>query len=343
VSESTTRGVLLVNVGSPDSPEPADVRRFLAEFLDDPRVIDIPAVWRKLLLHLFILPFRPRRSSEAYRQIWTEEGSPLVAISLRVAEALRARVEIPVEVAMRYGRPSLSSAVQALLDHGVDHLLLIPLFPHYAMSSYETAVERTREVLADLGPAVALDVQPPFYDDPDYIEALYAVARPALEAGPDRVLFSFHGVPERQVRKTDPSGAFCLEVEDCCDRSHPAQAFCYRHQVFVTARALAERGGLGPEQWSVAFQSRLGRTPWLGPFADQVLRELPGKGVRDLVVLCPSFVSDCLETLEEMGIRGRETFLAAGGERFTLVPCLNTAPPWIAFLERLVNDWAERD
>jgi len=339
VNESATRGVLLVNVGSPDSPEPGDVRRYLAEFLDDPRVIDIPAVWRKLLLHLFILPFRPRRSGEAYRKIWTDEGSPLVVTSAQVADLLRARVEIPVEVAMRYGRPSLSSAVQALVEGGVDHLLLIPLFPHYAMSSYETAVERTREVVAELGPEVDLHVQPPFYDDPAYIEALYAVARPALETGPDRVLFSFHGVPERQVRKTDPSGAFCLQVEGCCDLTHAAQAFCYRHQVLATASALAARAGLAPQQWSVAFQSRLGRTPWLGPFAAEVLRDLPGEGVRDLVVVCPSFVADCLETLEEMGIRGREAFLGAGGERFTLVPCLNTEPRWIAFLENRVRAW----
>jgi len=304
-------------------------------------VIDIAAVWRKLLLHLFILPFRPRRSGEAYQKIWTEEGSPLVVISEQVAELLRGRVQIPVALAMRYGKPSIATAVQNLVEGGVDHLLLIPLFPHYAMSSYETAVERVREMVAQRAPGMRLDVQPPFYDDPDYLEALYAVARPDLEAEPDLVLFSFHGVPERQVRKTDPSGEHCLRVDGCCEATHPAQAFCYRHQVLATARALAARAGLEPGRWSVAFQSRLGRTPWLAPFADQVLRGLPEQGVRSLVVLCPSFVSDCLETLEEMGIRGRETFLEAGGERFTLVPCLNTEPRWIAFLEKRVQVWAE--
>lgn len=334
------RGVLLVNLGSPDSPEPRDVRAYLAEFLDDPRVIDLASPLRWLLLNLIVLPSRPRRSAAAYKQIWTDQGSPLVVISAQQAALLQKRIDLRVEVAMRYGRPDIGGALSRLYGGGVRDLLVVPMYPHYAMSSYETVLAKVNEEagrFADL----AIQFVQPFYDHPGFIDALVQAARPALDSKPDLVLFSYHGIPERHVRKNDPTSCWCLEARDCCARPSPSHRTCYRHQVFETTRAFAGRAGLAPQQWSVSFQSRLGRTPWLRPFSDVVIEELPKQGVKRLVVLCPSFVADCLETLEEMGIRGRAAFMAAGGESFTLVPCVNTESAWIDTLQGFVEEWTQ--
>lgn len=334
-------GLLLVNLGSPDAPRPLEVRRYLAEFLDDPRVLDLPTPMRRLLLYLFILPFRPARSAEAYAKIWTDRGSPLVYLTRDLADALAERIPMPVAVGMRYGAPSIAQGLAELQARGAKRILLVPLYPHYAMSSYETVVARAFEVARGM-PDVDLRVLPPFYGAPGYLDALWGTLRPVVEAEePDLVLFSYHGIPERHVRRSDASGCWCLQVEGCCDAPSPAHATCYRHQVLATSRAVASRGGWAPERWAVSFQSRLGRQPWLRPYTDHVLEALPGRGVRRVVVACPSFVSDCLETLEEIGIRGRETFLRAGGERLTLVPCLNTDPSWVAFLAERVSAWHE--
>jgi ferrochelatase len=336
------KGVMLVNLGSPDSPKPEDVRRYLAEFLDDPRVVDLPTPLRRGVLNLFILPFRPKRSGEAYSTIWTEEGSPLIVISEKVRDLLDERIELPLSLGMRYGNPSIEEAFEELFERGVDDVLLVPLYPHYAMSSYETVVSKARDVLGELGrDDVALTVQPPFYDDPDYVDALVDVAEPYLEGDFDRLLFSYHGIPERHVRKTDPSGNYCMQSEDCCRMENPAHAFCYRHQCFATTWAFAERAGLDEEQYDVSFQSRLGIRPWLQPYTDKTLERLPGQGVKKLLVICPAFVSDCLETLEEIQMEGRETFLDAGGHEFTYIPCLNENPRWIELLERFVATFEE--
>jgi ferrochelatase len=330
----TTSGVLLVNLGSPDSPAVPDVRRYLREFLMDGRVLDAPWPVRFFVVHGLILPSRPKQSAEAYHAIWKPEGSPLVVTSRRVQELLQQRLDVPVELAMRYQNPSIPAAIEALSRRGIQRLLLIPLFPHFAMSSYETAVERVREVLGRRAPHIELVVQPPYYDHPDYIEALVASARPHLD-GMDHLLFSFHGIPERHLRKSDPSHAHCLSSPDCCERAHPAHATCYRAQCLKTAKAFVDRTGL--RNTSIAFQSRLGRDPWLRPYTDHELERLPGQGIRRLRVICPAFVSDCLETLEEIGIRGRETFLGAGGTDFALIPCLNEHPAWIAALKGMVD------
>jgi ferrochelatase len=333
------RGVLLVNLGSPDSPTTGDVRRYLREFLMDGRVLDAPWPVRFGVVHGCILPFRPRHSAEAYRSVWTAHGSPLVATSRRVRAALQARAPIPVELAMRYQNPSIESAVRSLLGQGVRQLLLIPLFPHYAMSSYETAVERVKSVLSRLAPEMALEVVPPYYDQPGYIEALVASAQPHLAAGYDHLLFSFHGVPERHLRKSDPTGCHCLIAKDCCERPGPAHATCYRAQCYKTVSAFVKRAGMPASKYSIAFQSRLGRDPWLKPHTDEELERLAADGVRRLLVICPAFVSDCLETIEEIGMRGRETFLRAGGTDFKLIPCLNEQPLWLDFLAGLVQDF----
>jgi len=331
------KGVLLVNLGSPDSPSVPDVRRYLREFLMDGRVLDVNWPLRFCIVHFAILPFRPRQSAEAYHKIWTPAGSPLVATSRNVQAKLQQRVSVPVELAMRYQNPSIPQAVRNLAQRGVDEVLLIPLFPHYAMSSFETAMERVKEVAAALAPQMRLEVQPPFCEEPDYITALIASTREFLQGHYDHLLFSFHGLPERHLRKSDPTGRHCLVAPDCCTTPSPAHATCYRAQCFKTVAAFVKQAAVPEGKYSVSFQSRLGRDPWLKPYTDYELPRLAQQGVRKLLVMCPAFASDCLETLEEIGLRGRESFLQAGGTDLTLVPCLNEHPLWLEALEGMVR------
>ena len=336
---SAKKGVLLVNLGSPDSPAVGDVRRYLREFLMDCRVLDTPWIIRFLVVHFLILPFRPKKSAAAYREVWLPDGSPLVVTSKNVRKKLQARIDIPIELAMRYQNPPIEQAVDNLLEHGIDDILLIPLFPHYAMSSYESAVEKTRSVLRKKAPAVNLVVQTPYFDHQDYIQALAASAREMLDRGFDHLLFSFHGLPERQLKKTDPSGSHCLVANDCCVGNHPSHDTCYRAQCFKTAEAFVSTTGIPPEKFSVAFQSRLGRDPWLKPYTDLELSHLAKQGIKRMLVICPAFVSDCLETLEEIGMRAKETFIEAGGESLELIPCMNEHPLWLKTLENMVAEF----
>jgi len=331
------KGVLLVNLGSPDSPSVGDVRRYLREFLMDGRVLDAPWPVRFCVVHFAILPFRPKQSAEAYHKIWTPEGSPLVVISRNVQAKLQQRVSVPVELAMRYQNPPIPQAVRNLAQKGVEEVLLIPLFPHYAMSSFETAVEGVKKVAAALAPRMRLTVQPPCFEAPDYIAALVGSAREFLRRGYDHLLFSFHGLPERHLRKSDPTGSHCLTTENCCTTASPAHSTCYRAQCFKTVAAFVRQAGVPAGKYSIAFQSRLGRDPWLKPYTDLELTRFAQQGVRKLLVMCPAFVSDCLETIEEIGLRGRDAFLRAGGSDCTLVPCLNEHPLWLDALERMVS------
>lgn len=333
------KAVLLVNLGSPDSPSVPDVRRYLREFLMDGRVLDAPYPIRFCIVNFAILPSRPKQSAHAYHSIWTPQGSPLVVTSRNVCTALQGRARLPIELAMRYQKPSIPDAVQRLTEQGIEELLVIPLFPHYAMSSFETAVERVRNVAAELAPRMRLKVQAPYFDHPDYISALAGSAEKFLAQPHDHLLFSFHGIPERHLRKSDPTGAHCLASKDCCEKASPAHGTCYRAQCFRTVQAFVARTRLAPGKWSVAFQSRLGRDPWLTPYTDREIERLAASGVKRLLVVCPAFVSDCLETIEEIGMRGRETFLAAGGQEFSLIPCLNEHPLWIEALEKMVSQF----
>jgi ferrochelatase len=328
------QGVLLINLGSPDSPSVSDVRRYLREFLMDPRVMDLSYIPRFLLVNGAILPFRPKQSAEAYHKIWWKEGSPLVVISQRATEQLRRRLKLPLELAMRYQNPSIGAALGRLKQAGVDDLLCLPLFPHYAMSSYETAVEEVKRLASKNGIGKVSFV-PPFFERPDYIHALVASARPYLDKGYDHLLFSFHGLPERHLHKSDPTGCHCLTVPDCCSVASPAHATCYRAQCYRTVQAFVKKAGIG--KYSIAFQSRLGRDPWLRPYTDHEVVRLAQAGVKKMLVICPAFVSDCLETIEEIGMRAKESFLEAGGQELTLIPCLNEHPLWIDALERLVK------
>ena len=331
-----SKGVLLVNLGSPDSPSVPDVRRYLNEFLMDGRVIDVAWPLRRLLVGL-ILVNRPKESAHAYDKVWTKDGSPLVVTSKRVAAALQQRVSVPVELAMRYQNPSIASAVTQLAGRGVTDLLLIPLFPHYAMSSYETAVERVHELAAKLSPGMRVTVQPPYFDAPDFIAALVASTADFLKRDYDHLLFSYHGIPERHLRKSDPTGCHCLQVENCCTVASPAHATCYRAQCLATTAAFVKLAGVPPEKYSVSFQSRLGKDPWLKPYTDYELVRLAQEGKKRMLVICPAFVSDCLETIEEIGMRGCADFLGASGKEFTRIPCLNEHPLWITALENWVN------
>jgi ferrochelatase len=329
-----SKAVLLVNLGSPDSPSVGDVRRYLNEFLMDGRVIDTAWPLRRLIVGTILIN-RPKESAHAYAKIWTKEGSPLVVTSKRVRELLQARLTAPVELAMRYQNPSITDAVKKLAALGAREVLLIPLFPHYAMSSYETAVVRVREVAAQIAPQLKLVVQPPYFADPDYLASLAASAEPHLNGGYDHLLFSFHGIPERHLYKSDPTGGNCLRVSNCCEAASPAHATCYRAQCFQTVAGFVKLAGIPAEKYSVSFQSRLGNDPWLKPYTDFELQILPKRGVKKLLVICPAFVSDCLETIEEIGLRGRETFLQAGGGEFAQIPCLNEHPRWIETLAKM--------
>ena len=323
------RGVLLVNLGSPKTTAIPDVRRYLGEFLMDPYVIDSPWLIRKIVVSGFILPFRPKRTAAAYRRIWEPTGSPLLRFSQALRTSLAGRIVLPVELAMRYGEPSIEQAVSRLVTADVDEILLIALYPHHADSTRTTTIKAVTQQLARLGSRVSLSVLQPFFAEPRYLAALAKSIGRTLPTNSQLLLFSYHGLPERHLTTADPTGNHCLKTPDCCERASPAHATCYRHQVFETSRGVASLLGLTGNQWRVSFQSRLGRLPWLTPYTDKMLDALPADGVKHLTVVCPAFVADNLETLEEIGMAGRERFLAAGGESLTLVPCLNDDPDWV--------------
>ncbi len=327
-------GYLIINLGTPASPSVADVRTYLKEFLMDPYVLDVPGPIRSLIVNGFILPFRPKKSAHAYASIWSENGSPLLLFSEVLQQALAAKLDGPVALGMRYGSPDIASAVNTLLQENVSRIVVAPLYPQYADSTVTTSLDLTRQLIPAHIPCREVTS---FFAHPAYIKALAESVTAALPDQWDRLLLSYHGLPERHMKKADPTGNHCMKVDNCCAVSSAAHATCYRHQVYGTSNALANAMGLQPEQFSVSFQSRLGGG-WLQPYTDKVLEQLPAQGVRRLVVACPAFVADNLETLEEMGIQGRETFLAAGGETFDLVPCLNDNPVWVDALAQILTE-----
>jgi ferrochelatase len=296
-------------------------------------VIDISPLKRWLLLNLVILPTRPAKSAAAYRKVWMPEGSPLKVFSEALAKKVDATLGTwEVELGMRYGKPSLADAIAALKARGATELTVFPLYPQYAESSTGSTMLKLAELLGpDGGGFKKVQWVPPFYGDDGFLDAFASIAMPViLKARADHVLFSFHGLPERHIRRTDPTGKHCLASASCCDAMGEVNRGCYRAQSYATARELADRLGLKPEGHSVSFQSRLGRTPWIQPFTDQVIPALAKRGVKRLAVMCPAFVADCLETLEEIAIRARDSFIAAGGESLTLVPSLNADDSWVS-------------
>jgi ferrochelatase len=334
------KAILLMNLGSPDSTSVSDLRKYLSEFLMDERVIDYPYLLRLLLVRGIIVPFRSPKSAKAYQSIWTDDGSPLMVLTKQLQQALQQQVEEPVEIAMRYGNPTPKAAFDSLKKQvdGLEEVIAIPLYPHYAMSSYETAVAYAQEVYDKNNYPFKLTFIKPFYNDEEYINALASSIAPYLEQEYDKILFSYHGVPERHIRKGDTTGCHCLKVNNCCSVDSPAHKQCYRQHCLTTTMLVVEKLGIPKEKFEYSFQSRLGREEWLKPYTANRLEELPKEGVKKLLVACPAFVSDCLETLEEIAEEGKEEFIHAGGESFTMIPCLNTHPDWVSTLKSYVED-----
>ena len=328
--------LVLINLGSTPSTEVGDVRRYLNQFLMDRYVIDVPWPVRRLIVST-VLRKRPAASAAAYRSIWWDEGSPLLVIGKRLQAKLAEQwPNAPVELAMRYGEPSIERVLRDLAQRGIARATLVPLYPQFADSTVTTVIEEARRVLKQFHLPLQLDVMPPFYGAPEYLAALAASLRPQLQQGFDHLLLSYHGLPERHIRKADPTHAHCLCSPDCCQRVQGAVLDrCYRAQCVRTSESLAAALGIPSAQWSMAFQSRLGRAKWIEPYTDATLQKLGSQGIKRLLVACPAFVADCIETLEEIGMRGRETFQKAGGGELILIPCLNDQPQWVDALAQL--------
>ncbi|MFV0531338.1 MAG: ferrochelatase [Flavobacteriales bacterium] len=341
------KGILLVNLGSPKSTEVSDVRIYLREFLSDKYVIDTSLLLRKFIVECMILPRRPKKSSEAYRSIWWEEGSPLVVISQRFTAKVKTVLKAPVALAMRYGNPSIDEGISELKKQNVTDILVVPLYPHYAMSTVTTVVEKAKEIQKKNHPDIKLEFIPVWYDHPDYIEILSNSIKESLPKEFDYLLFSYHGVPHSHIFKTDITKSYCQINDECCQKTtdetgKKAQSVCYRHQCFTTSWLTAKKLGLSENQYGISFQSRLGNQPWLQPATDNTLETLPAKGKRKIAVVCPAFVSDCLETLEEIKMEGKKEFLEAGGKDFHYIDCLNDQDAWVQLMAKWCNEWVLR-
>lgn len=305
-------------------------------------VLDIPAPLRWPLVNIAIVPRRRNQSALLYQKIHSDQGPPLLVNTRDLAEKVTAQLDATngrrylVKFGMRYGNPSIGSALAELQSAGLDRLLVLPLYPQYAESSFETAVVETKKRAQELGCADKLTFLPPFYGEPSFINACaQRVADHLKEFSTDHVVFSFHGLPVRHLKKLDQSKQHCAMDPDCCQQISAVNQNCYRAQCVFTARAIVQQLGLKESSCTTTFQSRFGRTAWVKPATDEVLRKLAETGVKKVAVFCPSFVADCLETLEEIAIRGRETFLAAGGDELRLIPSLNSHPLWVA----AVSNW----
>jgi len=335
------KGVLLVNLGSPDSPDPKDVKKYLGEFLMDERVIDVPLWARSLIVKGIILNTRPKASAEAYQKIWWEEGSPLIVISERLKEKVQSQVDIPVALAMRYGSMTIKKGIQELVDKGVKQIFLIPLYPQFAMATTETILVLAEEIRKEHFPDIDIKDLPAFYNDEDYINVLSDSIKSGLDGKTyDHLLFSYHGVPERHIRKRDITKSHCKIDGSCCATPSKAHEFCYRHQCLEVTRLVAKTLQLKEGTYSTSFQSRLGFDPWLQPYTDRTIENLGKEGVKNMAIVTPAFVSDCLETLEEIAMEGQEIFHEVGGKEFTTIPCLNDDQPWVDLLAKWIKNWS---
>ncbi len=333
-------GVLLINLGSPDAADTGSVRRYLREFLMDARVIDIPFPARLLLVNGIIAPFRSPKSAHAYQKIWTSKGSPLVQSGLDLQEKVQKLLgpDYLVRTAMRYGSPNIPSQVKILLDANVETIRVLPLYPQYATASVASSVQAVMDALIREYAFPPLHVLPDFYEHKGFIESFQFVAQRHLaKFDADHILFSYHGLPQSQLQQTTRKFETCRFEEACCSSIRPENRLCYRAQCFATTRALVKALDLKEGTYTTSFQSRLGRAAWIKPYTDVVFGELRQKGVKRLAVLCPAFVADCLETLEEIGMRGAEDWKELGGEALTLVPSLNTEDIWCETVASMVR------
>ena len=334
-----SKAALIINLGSPKSTAVKDVKRYLGEFLMDDHVIDYPKWARLLLVKGIILNVRPKKSAAAYKSIWWDEGSPLIVLSERLLAKVKQHTEVPTYLAMRYAEPSILSTLQKIKREHQDltEVYVVPLYPHFAMSSYQTVEDRVRELAQEHFPELKLVFKSAWYNDPDYIDVLSASIKERLPED-HHLLFSYHGIPIRHLKKSDPTGCHCAQVENCCAVASPAHQTCYKHQTAVTTELVAKKLQLEEGTYSTSYQSRLGRDPWIQPYTAQRFEELPQEGVRSLAVVCPAFVSDCLETLEEINEEGREDYLKSGGTSFVPIPCLNDRDDWASLLGSWITE-----
>ena len=338
------KGALLINLGSPDSPDPRDVKRYLGEFLMDERVIDLPKALRTFLVKGIILNTRPKKSAKAYKKIWWEEGSPLIVLSKRLQKAVQKKVSVPMGLAMRYGSPSIKQGIKSLVDQGVDEIMLIPLYPQFAMATTETILVLAEKIKNEKYPELEFTVLPPFYNHPDYIRVLSESIQEDLKDKKwEHLLFSYHGIPERHIRKSDITKSHCKIDKSCCQTTSEAHQYCYRHQCYETTRQVAEYLELKEGTYSTSFQSRLGVDPWLQPYTDQTIARFAKKGIKNMAIVTPAFVSDCLETLEEIGMEAVEDFEEKGGEELHVIPCINTRTDWVNVMSRWIDQWAKAE
>ena len=336
MSKNTT-GILLINLGSPKKLTKKSVREYLKVFLSDDYVLDLPKILQQIILRVFILPFRPKKTLEAYELIWTPEGSPLIISTESIANKLSLKTGWDVDYAMRYEDPSIENALLNFKNKGIYKIIVISLYPHNALATTITTEMETRIVANKLSEDFELVFTKPFFDNEIYINAISKTIKPHIEkASFDKIVFSYHGIPKRQAKKTDETGEHCFSDGNCCEIVGDGSKDCYRSHTRIASDLTAKKLGLSDDQWEVAYQSRLG-PGWLTPFTDKRLAELPEEGKKNIAVLCPSFISDCLETLEEIDIRGRKTFFDAGGKNMTYIPCLNDSEDTINLLENLVK------
>ena len=330
-------GVLLINLGSPKELSKKSVRQYLRVFLSDDNVVDLPKFLQQFILRLFILPFRPKNTLEAYEKIWTKEGSPLIISTESIANKLTEKTGWNVEYAMRYEEPSIEKALHKFKKNEINKIYVISLYPHNAMATTVTTELETRNVAMNVSNDFELIFTKPFFDNEEYINAMVNSIRPYVEnKSYDKIIFSYHGIPKRQAKKTDETGEHCFSTSNCCEIENDGSKDCYRSHTRIASDLTAKKLGLEDDQWEIAYQSRIG-PGWLTPFTDKRLAKLPEEGKDNIAILCPSFISDCLETLEEIDIRGRETFLKAGGKKMTYIPCLNDSEDTINLLENLVR------
>jgi len=337
VSRQRNNGILLINLGTPDDTSKSAIRRYLREFLSDPRVVDIHPVARWVLLNVIILPFRTPKTAHAYQKVWTDEGSPLMVNSNNFTKKLRQENHgMHIELGMRYGNPSIKSALVKLIDAGVEHIKIVPLFPQYASATNGSAIEKTMALLSKRQAIPTFEIIPPFYHDPDYIDALAQSIQPTLDKKqPEHLLLSYHGLPERQLDKLENTE--CCNKQDTCAIIQARNQFCYRAQCYQTSHLLAKKLNLNQGQYGVSFQSRLGKIPWIKPYTDNRLTELRKQGVQRIAIACPAFVADCLETIEEIGMAAKEQWFESGGKEFTLIPCLNDNPTWVKSFNKIMD------
>jgi len=332
------KGVLLVNLGSPESPTAKDVKPYLDEFLMDKYVIDVPFLLRALLVRGIILQTRPKKSAEAYTRIWTDQGSPLIVISKKMHQKVQKLVDVPVALAMRYGTMTILKGLQELKNKGVTEVMLLPLYPQHAMASTTTILVLAEELRQKHFPEMTFTNVPAFYNKPDFIQALANSIKKHLEGFDyDHLLFSYHGIPKRHIRKTDVTKSHCKIDSSCCNTPSQAHEFCYRHQCYETTKQVVKLLGIPEGKYSQTFQSRLAGDKWLTPYTDVEINKMPEQGIKKLAVVTPAFVADCLETLEEIAMEANEQFLHHGGEKFMAVPCLNDEDEWCGVVANWIN------